>query len=137
MPSGIESQGVKLAVSTGSPTSFSNIGNITDFSGPGGQAAVIDISNMDSTFREKLMGLPDEGQLTFNVNLDPDNSTHQALRANRAARTRTEFRITLTDATPTVGLFFAYVLGFVHSGGVDRAVKAAITLEIDGPIAWA
>jgi hypothetical protein len=137
MPSGIESQGVKLAVSTGSPTSFSNIGNIVDFSGPGGQAAVIDISNLDSTFREKLMGLPDEGQLTFNVNWDPDNTTHTTLRANRAARTRTEFRITLTDATPTTGTFFAYVLGLVLSGGVDQAVKAALTLEIDGPIAWA
>lgn len=137
MPSGIESQGVTLAVSSGSPTSFANIGNITDFSGPGGQAAVIDISNLSSTFREKLMGLPDEGQLTFNVNWDPDNSTHQTLRSSRANRTRTEFRLTLTDATPTVGTFFAYVLGLVISGGVDQAIKAALTLEIDGPIAWA
>jgi len=137
MATAIESQGVKLAVSTGSPTEFSNIGNIVDFSGPGGQAAVIDISNLDSTFREKMMGLPDEGQITFNLNWDPDNATHTTLRSNRAARTRTEFRITLTDATPTAGRFFGYVLGLQLAGGVDAVVKAALTVEIDGPVAWA
>lgn len=136
MVKAIESQGVKLAVSAGSPTSFSDIGNITDFNGPGGQASVIDVSNLDSTFREKIMGLPDEGQFSFNVNWDPDNVTHQTLRTGRANRTRLEFRLTLTDATPSVGLFFAYVLGFVVSGGVDSAVKLALTLEIDGPVAW-
>lgn len=137
MAKAIEAQGVKLALSTGSPTAFSDIGNITDFSGPGGQASVIDVSNLDSTFREKFMGLPDEGQITFTLNFDPDNTTHQTLRANRAARTRTEFRITLTDATATVGIFFGYVLGLVLSGGVDQVVKAALTVEIDGPVAWA
>ena len=80
MANAIETQGVTIGVSTGSPTSFSNIGNVTDFSGPGGQATVIDVSNLDSTFREKIMGLPDEGQFTFNINLDPDNATHQTLR---------------------------------------------------------
>ena len=133
----IESQGVKLAVSSGSPTTFANIGNITDFSGPGGQAAIIDTSNLDSTFREKMMGLPDEGQVTFNVNWDPDNTTHTTLRSARAARTRAEFRITLTDATPTVGTFFGYVVGLTLSGAVDAVVKAALTIEVDGPIAWA
>ena len=137
MVKAVESQGVKLAYSDGSsPSSFTNIGNITDFQGPGGQAAVIDVSNLDSIMREKLMGLPDEGQFSFNVNLDPDNASHQALRNARANRTRLEFRLTLTDATPATGVFFAYVLSFNLSGGVDQAVKAAITLEIDGAVAW-
>lgn len=137
MATSIESQGIKIAVSSGSPTSFTNIGNITDFSGPGGQASVIDVSNLDSTFKEKIMGLPDEGQVSFNVNLDPDNASHTALRTLRASRSRGEFKITLTDATPTTLMFFGYVLGFTLSGGVDAVVKAALTIEIDGPIAWA
>jgi hypothetical protein len=133
----LEAQGVKLAVSSGSPSSFSNIGNITDFTGPGGQAGVIDVSNLDSTFREKMMSLPDEGQFTFNVNWDPDIATHQTLRSSRANRTRTEFKITLTDIVPTVGTFFGYVLGLQLSGGVGAVIKAAITVEIDGAVAWA
>lgn len=138
MATSIESQGVTLAISYGeSPTSFSTIANVIDFSGPGGQASVIDITNLASTAREKRMGLPDEGQVTFNVNLDPDASTHQLLRDARKNRVKSEFRITLTDSTPTTMTFFGYVLGFVVSGGVDDVVKSAITVEIDGPVAWA
>lgn len=137
MVKAIESQGVTLKYSIGSPTEFATIGNITDFSGPGGQASVIDVSNLSSTQREKLMGLPDEGQITFNLNYDPDNSAHQALRNARRDRTLVEFRLTLTDATPATATFFGYVLGFVISGGVDQAVKAAVTVEIDGGVAWA
>lgn len=138
MPTSIESQGVTVAISYGeSPTSFQTIANVIDFSGPGGQASVIDVTNLASTAREKRMGLPDEGQLTLNLNLDPDAATHQLLRNARAARQRCEFRITLTDSTPTTATFLGYVLGYVVSGGVDDVVKTAITIEIDGPVTWA
>lgn len=137
MAKAIESQGITIAVSVGSPTEFTLIGNITDFSGPGGQASVIDVSNLDSTFREKIMGLPDEGQVTINVNWDPDNTAHEQLRQARADRSQAEFQITLTDAGPKVGTFFGFVLGIVLAGAIDAAVTAAITIEVDGPIAWA
>lgn len=133
----IESQGVKLYIGQEtSPTSFLAIGNVTDISGPGGQASVIDVSNLDSVAREKLMGLPDEGQVSFNVNLDPDDARHIQLRNARSGRTRCEFKIQLTDSTPSIGVFFAYVLSFQISVAVDQPVKAAITLEIDGAVAW-
>lgn len=138
MPNSIESQGVVIAYSSGgSPTSFSNIGNVVGFSGPGGSASVIDVTNLDSTAREKRMGLPDEGQFTVDLNLDPDNASHIALRAARRNRTRTEFRITYTDTTPSTDTFFGYVLGFAITGRVDEAVKASMTVEIDGAVVTA
>ena len=137
MPSAIESQGVVLSYSVGSPTSFASIGNVTGFNGPGGAASVIDTTNLASTAHEKLMGLPDEGQLTMDINYDPDNASHIALRAARRARTRVEFRITYTDTTPTTDTFFGYVLGFAVQGAVDQQIKASITIEIDGPVATA
>lgn len=138
MTTTIESQGVTLAISVGaSPSSFSIIANVVDFSGPGGQASVIDITNLASVAREKRMGLPDEGQLTMNLLLDPDNATHQALRDARKNRTPCEFRITLTDGTPTTLTFAGFVLGFVTNVAVDDVVKAAITIEINGPVDWA
>lgn len=138
MPTSIESQGTKIAYSLGgSPSEFSDIGNIQSFSGPGGSASVIDVSNLDSTFREKRMGLPDEGQFTLELNLDPDNTSHLALKNARRDRTRLEFRINLTDSTPTKIGFFGYVLNFQLSGGVDQVDKAAITIEIDGATFWA
>ena len=133
----IESQGITIQVSTGSPTSFSNIMNVTGFSGPGGSASVIDVTNLSSTAKEKLMGLPDEGQFTLDINLDPDDASHQTLRANRSTRTRTEFKVNFTDSAPATATFWGYVLGFQVSGAVDQQVKASVTIEIDGPVLWA
>ena len=138
MPSAIESQGILLKCTVGSPTgTLTTIANVTGFSGPGGSASVIDITNLSSTAKEKLMGLPDEGQLTIDINYDPDNASHIALRNARKTRTRTEFTITLTDATATVLTFWGYVLGFALTGAVDQQVKASITVEIDGAVAEA
>lgn len=138
MAKAIEAQGVVVQVTDGgSPTEFQTVANVTDFSGPGGQASVIDVSNLASTRREKMMGLADEGQFSMTLNWDPDNTVHQLLRTLRNNRTRAEFKITLTDSTPATAIFFGYVLGVNLSGAVDQVVKAAVTVEIDGAIAWA
>lgn len=137
MANSTESQGIVVAVGDGgSPSQLSTLNNITDFSGPGGQASVIDVSSLASTRREKKMGLPDEGQFTLTLNWDPDDTVHQALRTYRNNRTRAEFRITLTDGTPAVATFFGYVLGVALSAAVDQVVKAAVTIEIDGGVSW-
>jgi hypothetical protein len=133
----IRSQGVTVQVSDGgSPSAFATIPGITDFSGPGGQAAVIDTSNLSSVRREKLPGLADEGQLGLTLNWDPDDTAHATLLTQRNNATRGEFRVTLTDTTPKVGTFFGYVLGIALSGGVDQVIKAAVTIEIDGAVSW-
>lgn len=137
MAKAIESQGITLQVSEGSPTSFQTIANVTGFSGPGGSASVIDITNLLSTAKEKLMGLPDEGQFTMDLNFDPDGASHIRMRDARAARQKMSFKINFTDATPSSVTFDGYVLGFAISGAVDQQVKAALTIEIDGPAVWA
>lgn len=141
MAKAIESQGITIAISVGaSPSSFTNIGNITGFKGPGGSATVIDVTNLSSVAKEKLMGLPDEGQFSIDLNFDPDNAQHQAIRNARAARTPCEFKITFTDTAggspATTAVFSGYVLGFEVSGAVDQAVKAVASIEIDGAVAW-
>ena len=133
----IESQGITIQYIVGSPGSMAGIANITSFSGPGGSASVIDVTNLNSTAKEKLMGLPDEGQFSIDINFDPDDSSHQNLRGARVSRTRTEFKINFTDQNPASATFWGYVLGFAISGAVDQQVKAAITIEIDGPVTWA
>lgn len=138
MANAIETQGTVIQVTDGgSPTEYQTIPNVTDFSGPGGQASVIDASSLASTRREKLMGLADEGQFSMTLNWDPDSTVHQLLRTLRNNRTAAEFKITLADDTPVSGTFTGYVLGVTLSGGVDQVVKAAVTVEISGEIAWA
>lgn len=132
----IEAQGVTIARQNG--TIYTTIPEIKSFTGPGGSAAVIDVTDLQSTAKEKRMGLADEGQLQFTINYIPDNAVHQALRADRAARSETDFRITFTDTSPaTTWSFAAFVTGFAVSGAVDGVVEAQVTLEITGAISEA
>lgn len=137
MAKAIESQGITIQYTVGSPTEFAGLANVTGFQGPGGSAAVIDVTNLSSSAKEKMMGLPDEGQFTIDINLDPDDAGHQALRNARANRTRCEFKINFTDPTPASARFFGYVLGFQITGRVDDVVKLSVTIEIDGAVTWA
>ena len=62
----VESQGTTLGRGdAASPEVFTSIGEVTQIGGPTGSATVIDISNLSSTRREKIMGLPDEGQVNI------------------------------------------------------------------------
>jgi hypothetical protein len=134
---GVSSQGTLLHINVdGSPTNFQKIGNVTNFRGPGGQAAVLDASNLESTMKEKLMGLPDEGQFSFDINIDPDDSVHSALRTARRNRTLCEFKLTLADSSPEIPIWFGYVIGFSLAGGVDQILKCSVTIEIDGEVNW-
>ena len=136
MAKAIESQGITLQVSEGSPTSFQTIANVVGFSGPGGAASVIDVTNLSSTAKEKLMGLPDEGQFSMDLNFDPDAASHIRMRDARAARQLMSFKINFTDSTPATATFNGYVLSMQYSGAVDAQVKAAVTIEIDGAVVW-
>lgn len=131
----IESQGVQLAVGDGSsPENYTLIPQITTMSGPGGSASVIDVTTLDSTAREKAMGLPDEGQLSFEMVYNPNNTVQDGLRVKRAARTLHNFELTLTDSPATVFLFSAYVLEFTQGYAVDEVAMVSVTLEISGPV---
>lgn len=131
----IRSQGIKVAKGNGaSPEVFTDIPEIVSFSGPGGSGQVIDVTDLDSAAIEKIMGLPDEGQLTLEINYRPDNAVHAGLRTDRANQTLRNFRITFTDPGATTWTFAAYVLNFTAQGGVNAAGRASVTLEITGAI---
>lgn len=138
MPSAaITAQGVELKIGDGATTEiFTTIAEIVSFSGPGGTASIIDVTSLSSTAKEKRVGMMDEGKLTFEMNLNPDNVQHLALKTDRAARTLRNFKLVLTDTTPTTLAFAAYVSGMSISGGVDDVVKCSVTLEISGAVTW-
>jgi hypothetical protein len=104
------------------------------YNGDGGQAAVIDVTNLASASKEKRVGLRDEGQLTLTMHYNPDDTIHQGLRSDRANRVRRQFKLTFTDTVPAIWTFYGYVTTFSVQGGVDAVVQASVTIEIDGEI---
>ncbi len=140
-----ESQGTVLYLSSDGTTVASTadanaIGSVVGFNGPTGSANIIDITNLGSTAKEKMVGLPDEGQFSFDMTLDTGNAVQTRLRAARAARTKKKVVIKLNDSTDdktkTKILFDGYVTGFSITGAVDDFIKANAQIEITGPCTW-
>jgi predicted secreted protein len=132
----LEAQGVKIQIGlTMSPDSYIDIPEIKTFTGPGGSAAVIDVTDLNSAAKEKRMGLADEGQLTFTMHYIPSDAAHAALRQAREDRDETGFKLIFTDESPsTTWSFNAFVTTFAVSGAVDGVIEANVTLEITGAI---
>jgi predicted secreted protein len=112
---------------------FTKVGDVMSFQGPGGNAKVIDATHLESTGKEKRMGLPDEGQFTMDIAY-ADDAGQKACRDARAALRLTNFKVTFSDTS--MAAFAGFVLGFSVSGNVDDIVKGKITIEISGLVDW-
>lgn len=124
----LEAQGTVLKIGNGaSPEVFSAISEIKTFTGPGGSAAVIDVTDLSSAAKEKRMGLADEGQLSFTIHYIPNDTQHALLRTKRATRVETNFKLVFTDASPaTTWSFSGFVTNFAVSGAVDGVIEANV-----------
>lgn len=133
----LESQGITLAIDLGnvSPTVWTNVPETKDINFRTGSAAVIDVTDLSSTAREKRMGLADEGQCTFTLNLIPKNVAHAELIAAKADRQIRHFRVVFTDGpNPSTYYFSGFVLSVPVSAGVDAVIESNVTIEITGPV---
>jgi hypothetical protein len=133
MSNAISSQGTKFYVGQEvSPTTYIQVGEVQTFDGPSGQANVIDTTHLTSTAKEKLIGLPDEGQITIGGNyVSSDNGQDEMFEA-RNTQQRRDFKLELSNGE--LWLFQGYVLAFNISGGVDDKVNFSATVEITGPV---
>jgi hypothetical protein len=130
----LPSQGTELQIGLNSPLAYTAIPEIVSFSGPGGAGQVIDTTDLSSDAIEKIMGLPDEGQLSFEINYIPTNTYHTALRTARAAQTLTPFKLVFPDTGTTEWTFSGFVTNFSITGGVNAPIKASVTIVISGSI---
>jgi len=126
---------ITAGAGTATPKDYTELGEVVDWSGPGGSATVIDKTHLKSTAIEKMIGLPDEGQFTFSLNCEFDDVGQIAFRAARASRARKHFKVEYADGTTQS--FYGYALAFSTSGAVNDKVKASATIEIDGAVTTA
>lgn len=130
-------QGTKFFWSTSTAYSTAQaVGEVTDFSGPGGQAADVDITTLNSTAKEFFIGLRDEGEITMSLNFNATDAGQAALIADRANRTKRKAAIKFTDTATHVAVFDAYCKGFSISGAVDDKVSAQAVLRISGAVTY-
>lgn len=137
MADGIISQGFKLEIGDvgDSPALLTEIKDVTTFSGFDGQAAEIEITNLQSTAKEYLMGLEDAGAFNVDINYTATDPGQSEARTARAARTLKSFLVTFSDATTAA--FDAYVLSNPITGGVDAKVDSSFSMRITGSVTFA
>ncbi len=134
----LPSQGIILQIDTvAAPGTFINIAESVDIVGPDGQANIIDATHHGSVARDKLMGLPDEGQVTFSGNLVVADTGQVAARVARDDQTLIAFKILLPDAPVNTEIQFSgFVLQFALAAPTDDKITLNLTIEISGPVTW-
>lgn len=135
---GISAFGTLLKIGDGgSPESFSTITEVTNIGGPSLSMDTIEVTHHGSTggWREFVGGLLDGGDVTFEINYDPADSTHDAstgLINDMENRTVRNFQLVFPDTGVTTWSFAALVTGFEPSEPIDDKLAASVTLKISG-----
>lgn len=132
----IDSSGFAAAGTTGTciPQTFSKVGNVQDFSPDGGSVNTIDVTNTDSTAKEKRPGLQDNGGATLSYHTDDTDAGQLALVAMRAYQSIGVFKQVYPG-----GIKIRAFQGFVNkladpAIGVDKVLTSSASIVITGPI---
>jgi hypothetical protein len=130
----IETQGTKLYVSdAGSPQSYTQVKELVSFTAFDGEAAEIDITNLDSTAKERLMGLQDWGRLSGEFNYVRGDAGQAIMLTAKRDRTKRAFKFQLSD--DYYYEFEGFVMNAPISGGVDAKTDRSFSILITGDVA--
>jgi hypothetical protein len=136
--------GTTLAWDRAGGTSYTNIAQVvSDISGPGFSRGSIDVTNHADTdmFRQKMPGLIDAGQISFQVAFDPAAATHNWATGllddfDNSDCTLAAFKITMNVCTASVTsstwTFDGFVAGAAMSAGLEDVHRMDVTVEITG-----
>ena len=122
-----------------SPT---NVANVTEISGLDGDVEMIDVTSHDSggAYREKIASFIDAGQVSLEINFDPNNVTHRATTGGiiylRDQRITETWRITFPGTPTHYVTFQAFVKNAGFSAPFDDKLGMSVTLEVTGPATW-
>lgn len=137
MSNAIKSQGFTLEIGDvgDSPAALTEISEVTNFQLFDGQANEIDTTHLQSTAKERLMGLQDFGSGSFDLNFLSADAGQVEARAAKASQTKKLFLITFSNGY--TASFQGYVSSAPISGGVDGKVEHSITVLVDGDVTFA
>ena len=111
---------------------FDKVGEVVNIGAPDGEAADIDTTHLESTAKEYLVGLPDNGNIEIAMNGISGDAGHSELITAMDAQQRRWLKITWSNAT--VWYVKALVKKYTWSAGVDAKIEAAASFRTSG--AW-
>jgi hypothetical protein len=119
---------------TATPQTYTKVNGVTSFDGFDGTADELDTTDLDSTAKEFISGIKDEGKFGFEVKILKTDAGQIALRANRTSGAVVGMKLSLPDAS--VATFNCIVKSIPTSGAVNAVLKGKIDCRISGPVVW-
>ena len=132
---------VSFGTATGTTTA-ATLANVTNISGLGGDVEEIDVTSHDSSgaYREFVASFLDAGEVTFDVNFDPNQTTHRAttggilyLRDNRMV---VPWKLTFPGSPTHSVAFQGFVKGAPLDLPFDDKQSATVTVRVTGSATW-
>lgn len=119
---------------TATPSAYTQIKGLTSFDGFDGAADELDTTDLDSTAKEYISGLRDEGKFGFEIKVLKTDNGQIALRAARTSGDVVGMKLELPDGS--VATFDTLVKTIPSSGGVNAVLKGKVDTKISGPVVW-
>lgn len=117
------------------PDTYEAVGKVVDFTPPNRTRAAVDVTHLGSTVKKSKPGIPDNGEFTFSVLYDQNDSGQEAVESDFESGEEKNYRLVLNDDTPVMFTFPAIVTAHqVTGGGIDSPVQATVTLKVNGAI---
>ncbi len=136
MSNALHAQGTLLQRGDGAtPEVFTTVAEVGSISGPSLQADLIDVTNHSSPsrYREYIQGLKDGGELTFDLNYNPNDATHNAttgVLADWNSGARKNYRLQFPSTPAVFWNFQVIVTNFEMNADVAEQLKAAVTMKL-------
>jgi len=121
----------------GGPEVFTTIAELLDVDGPEMSVDSVEATHQQSPnyWREFIPGLIDGGEVSFDLNHNPDNATQDAtvgLAADLKNRTVRNFKVVFPSPSSKEWTFPAFVTEFSPAGPVADRQTASVTLKVSG-----
>lgn len=137
-PSVIPALGTTISVAkTGGETpTYTEISQVLSIEGASNEVGSVETTHLKSTRKTYRPGLPDGGEVSFEIEYDPADAEHVWLRSLADAPAVKSWRISYpTQPKATLDTFDGFLTAFGPSaGGAEENLSASITIKVTGPV---
>ncbi len=136
----LNSQGSKIshAPSGVSPSVYAALEEVTSISGPDGTANLIDVSHLQSTRKEYLQGLADNGSITIECNYTGGTKQMDLYDLFNSTADAEEYKLEIPSTSAKTNFHTFTFQGVVSrwslAAAVDDKVTLSITLQTTGGV---
>jgi len=127
---------ITIGSGTATPTEWIKVGELTDIKSTSDTSPDIEVTDLDSTAKEYIQGLPDTGNVTMTVYCVDSDTGLAAMEAAHVARAMKSFKVTYPSGATPIRTFNGYVKSFPMIGDAskDSAVTGSVEIKRSGSV---